>query len=55
MSRDRERSAVNVGLLLVVAAVVLGLAFGAYQVVSGAASTVCSTLDSTSQGCEVQP
>ena len=45
----------TIALLLVVAAVVLGFAFGAWQVVTGVQSRVCSTLDSTAQGCEVAP
>lgn len=51
----RQRAVGNVGLLLVLAAVVAGFAFGGYQLLTAATSTVCSTLDSTSQSCEGQP
>jgi len=49
----RGRAVSNVGLLLVLAAVVAGFAFGGWQLLTGATDRVCSTLDTTSVGCEV--
>ena len=53
MKHRTQRHVETLALLLVVAAVVAGFAFGGWQLLTGATDRACSTLDTTSVGCEV--